>query len=307
MVLKVSFPPGPTLALIFGFRDENLKELESSFGVRAVARGNQVVLTGPRPAVEAAAACLEKARESRSALSPETIRARSRGVPDDALSVETPRQRIVPRGPRQEAYVKAIRESDVVLGVGPAGTGKTYLAVGCAIASMVARRVERIILARPVVEAGERLGFLPGDIQEKVNPYMRPLHDALKDMLEGAALRRFLDEEIIEIAPLAYMRGRTLNNAFVILDEAQNTTIEQMKMFLTRLGTGSRAVVTGDVTQVDLPPHVTSGLVHAAGILKGVPGTEVVRFLPADVVRHPLVQRILEKYEKASGRGRRTA
>jgi phosphate starvation-inducible PhoH-like protein len=193
--------------------------------------------------------------------------------------------------------VRAIRTADVVFGVGPAGTGKTYLAVGCALSAFAAGVVSRIILVRPVVEAGERLGFLPGDIKEKVNPYMRPLYDALQDMMEQVALRRLMEEEVIEIAPLAYMRGRTLNKAFVILDEAQNTTIEQMKMFLTRMGLGSRMVITGDVTQIDLPRETPSGLVNAARILAGIPDIRIVNFLSADVVRHELVRRILGAYE----------
>ena len=327
MTARVIFPPGPSLSLIFGFREENLRELEATFGVRIISRGNQALIRGQRRAVEAAQRFLERARDSGDVVSPGEVRlqgpprgrkhggaetgAAPQGAPQSGAGIPagnailTPRQHIMPRGPRQEAYIKAIRECGVVFGVGPAGTGKTYLAVGCALATLLERRVERIILARPVVEAGERLGFLPGSVEEKVNPYMRPLHDALKDMLDLAALRRLVEQEVIEIAPLAYMRGRTLNKAFVILDEAQNTTIEQMKMFLTRLGVGSRAVVTGDITQVDLPRNVTSGLIHALSVLRGVRDTAVIRFLPADVVRHELVQRILEKYELDSARNRR--
>jgi phosphate starvation-inducible PhoH-like protein len=318
VVSRVTFPPGPSLSLIFGFHEENLRELESSFGVRIVARGNQAVIKGPRLAVEAAQRFLEQARDSGDVLSPGLVRVSGAGratsgkrgkepaaASAPAAFIHTPRQRIVPRGPRQAAYVRAILDCGIVFGVGPAGTGKTYLAVGCAIAALLDRKVDRIILVRPVVEAGERLGFLPGGVEEKVNPYMRPLHDALTGMLDVHGFRRLLEQGTIEMAPLAYMRGRTLDRAFVILDEAQNTSIEQMKMFLTRLGTGSQAVVTGDITQIDLPKNTTSGLVHALSILRDVEGTAVVRFLPADVVRHELVQRILERYEEATRRGRR--
>ena len=217
---------------------------------------------------------------------------------ETATTIKTPRQMIMPRGERQANYVKAIRAHDVVFGLGPAGTGKTYLAVGCALEAFTAQQVQRIILVRPVVEAGERLGFLPGDIHEKVNPYMRPLVDALADMLERATLQRLLEQEVIEIAPLAYMRGRTLNKAFVILDEAQNTTSEQMKMFLTRLGAESKAVVTGDTTQIDLPENKRSGLTEAEGLFKDIEGLSFCYFTEVDIVRHPLVQAIVRAYER---------
>ena len=312
MVAKVLFGAGPGLALLFGYREENLRQIETILGVKVVARGNEVTVKGPKAAVEAAKRVLERMRDGSSgSFSSEEVRtmasgrggtkgASARETPERSLVIHTPRGVVSPRGIRQEEYVRAIRSSDIVLGVGPAGTGKTYLAVGCALSSFVARQVERIILVRPVVEAGERLGFLPGDVQEKVNPYMRPLYDALQDMIDLPALRRLLQQEVIEIAPLAYMRGRTLNRAFIILDEAQNTTIEQMKMFLTRLGGESRMVVTGDVTQIDLPKETRSGLVHAAGLLCGAAGIRIVNFLPDDVVRHHLVQRILGLYEKAN-------
>ena len=309
MIARVTFPPGPSLSLVFGFHEENLRELEDTFNVRVTARGNQAIIRGARRQVESAVRFLEVARSEsqKSAARPGRPHGISRGgdrtprppagfSPVPALP-HPPVRRVIPRGPRQEAYVEAIRAYDVVFGVGPAGTGKTYLAVSSAIAALAERRVERIILTRPVVEAGEKLGFLPGDIREKVDPYMRPLHDALKDMMDHAAVHRMVEQEVIEIAPLAFMRGRTLNNAFVILDEAQNTSIEQMKMFLTRLGTGSKAVVTGDTTQIDLPKTTASGLVHAVNILKDMKGTEIIRFLPDDVVRHELVQRILSRYE----------
>ncbi len=320
MVAKVSFTPGPTLALLFGFREENLKQIEASLGVAIGARGNEVAVRGERPAVERAVRVLETMKRGGGPWTPQAIRdlvagsragaerAAAEARPGAALEpIRTPRGSIIPRGDRQSKYVRAIRSASAVFGLGPAGTGKTYLAVGCALEAYAAGDADRIVLTRPVVEAGERLGFLPGDVQEKVNPYMRPLYDALADMLDPPALRRLLQQETIEIAPLAFMRGRTLNRSFIILDEGQNTTVEQMKMFLTRLGAGSRAVITGDVTQIDLPRDVPSGLIHAAEILRDVPGLEIVRFGPEDVVRHELIARILESYARADKAGRRGA
>ena len=314
MTGKVLFSSGPSLALLFGYHEENLRQLETSLGVRVTARGNEVTVRGAKAAVGTAIRVLHQMRSATAPVTPEAIRAlaggqgqaapaaRPGGVAD--LTIRTPREIIQPRGEHQAEYVRAIRSCDIVFGVGPAGTGKTYLAVGCALQAYASQAADRIILVRPVVEAGERLGFLPGDVQEKVNPYMRPLYDALSDMLEPATLHRLLQQETIEIAPLAYMRGRTLNKAFIILDEAQNTTTEQMKMFLTRLGVGSRAVVTGDITQIDLPKEAPSGLIHAVDLLKDVEGLAIVRFTPADVVRHELVQRILASYERAGRDGR---
>ena len=316
MIARVTFPPGPSLSLVFGFHEENLRELEETFNVRVTARGNQAIIRGARRQVESAVRFLEIARNESQQTQPRPVRSHSLAPSRGAGKASrfpavhhagpaippSPIARIIPRGPRQEAYIEAIRAYDVVFGIGPAGTGKTYLAVSCAVAALAERRVERIILTRPVVEAGERLGFLPGDIREKVDPYMRPLHDALQDMMDHAAVHRMVEQEVIEIAPLAFMRGRTLNKAFVILDEAQNTSVEQMKMFLTRLGNGSKAVITGDTTQIDLPKATTSGLVHAVSILKGLKGSEIIRFLPDDVVRHELVQRILSRYEAETAR-----
>jgi len=205
---------------------------------------------------------------------------------------------ISPKSLNQREYLDAIRESDMTFGIGPAGTGKTYLAVAMAVGALARREVKRIVLTRPAVEAGEKLGFLPGDLAEKINPYLRPLYDALHDMLDFAKVQDYQETGIIEIAPLAFMRGRTLNDAFIILDEAQNTTPEQMKMFLTRLGFGSKVVITGDVTQIDLPTHSNSGLLHARTILKGVKGVKVITFDEHDVVRHPLVGRIVQAYDK---------
>jgi phosphate starvation-inducible PhoH-like protein len=202
----------------------------------------------------------------------------------------------------QRNYVEAIQKNDIVFGVGPAGTGKTYLAVAMAVAALKKEQVNRIILTRPAVEAGEALGFLPGDLQEKITPYLRPLYDALRDMLDAEEIERSVARQTIEVAPLAYMRGRTLNNAFIILDEAQNSTTEQMLMFLTRLGHGSKAVITGDETQIDLPPHKQSGLLEAHRVLKNTEGIAVIEFGKRDVVRHPLVQRIIAAYEEHRGR-----
>jgi phosphate starvation-inducible PhoH-like protein len=214
------------------------------------------------------------------------------------------RKQVAPKSVTQRRYLDAIDQFDIVFGVGPAGTGKTYLAMAQAVAYLLSKKVNRIILARPAVEAGEKLGFLPGDLQEKVNPYLRPLYDALYDMLDGERVERLLERGVIEIAPIAFMRGRTLNDAFVILDEAQNTTSEQMKMFLTRLGFGSKAVVTGDVTQIDLPAGRTSGLVESLKVIKGIDGISTIYFDERDVVRHSLVQQIVKAYEAYSSQAK---
>lgn len=218
----------------------------------------------------------------------------------DAVFISGPRRNIAPKSLNQREYVNALRETPIVFGVGPAGTGKTYLAVAAALSMLLSKKVKRIILTRPAVEAGERLGFLPGDLAEKVNPYLRPLYDALHDMLDFEKVAEMMESGVIEIAPLAFMRGRTLNDSFIILDEAQNTTPEQMKMFLTRLGFGSRMAITGDITQIDLPlgPGVRSGLIHSLEVLKGVEGIKSIYFTKEDVIRHPLVGRIVEAYDK---------
>lgn len=215
----------------------------------------------------------------------------------ESVTIQTRRQHIRPRGANQQEYVARIRDNDINFGVGPAGTGKTYLAVACAVEALEAERIRRILLVRPAVEAGEKLGFLPGDLSQKVDPYLRPLYDALYEMLGFERVEKLIEKNVIEVAPLAYMRGRTLNNAFIILDESQNTTREQMKMFLTRIGFGSTAVITGDASQVDLPRHVQPGLLHALEVLGQVKGIGVTCFEAKDVVRHPLVQRIVEAYE----------
>jgi phosphate starvation-inducible PhoH-like protein len=215
----------------------------------------------------------------------------------EEVSIQTQEKLIRPRGANQVGYMKSIREHDLAFGIGPAGTGKTYLAVASAIDALESERVRRIVLVRPAVEAGERLGFLPGDVSQKVDPYLRPMYDALYDMMGAEQVTRLIERNVIEIAPLAFMRGRSLNESFVILDEAQNTSVEQMKMFLTRIGFGSSAVVTGDITQIDLPIRQESGLKNAMKILEGVSGIAFTLFTPKDVVRHPLVQRIVEAYE----------
>ena len=214
------------------------------------------------------------------------------------ITLRTRKGNIRPRGANQQRYVKAILDNDINFGIGPAGTGKTYLAVAAAVDALEREQVRRILLVRPAVEAGEKLGFLPGDLAQKIDPYLRPLYDALYEMLGFETVARLIEKQVIEIAPLAYMRGRTLNNSFIILDESQNTTLEQMKMFLTRIGFGSTAVITGDVTQVDLPRGTKSGLAHVIKVLKDVPGISFTHFQPKDVVRHPLVQRIVEAYER---------
>ena len=215
-----------------------------------------------------------------------------------AITLRTRKGVIRPRGGNQQSYVKSILEHDINFGIGPAGTGKTFLAVACAVDALEREQVQRILLVRPAVEAGEKLGFLPGDLSQKIDPYLRPLYDALYEMLGFEHVMRLVEKQVIEVAPLAYMRGRTLSNSFIILDESQNTTIEQMKMFLTRIGFGSTAVITGDITQVDLPRGTASGLIHVSKVLSDVPGIGFTYFKSSDVVRHPLVQRIVEAYEK---------
>jgi phosphate starvation-inducible PhoH-like protein len=299
------------LESLFGTHDENLRLLESALQVSVQVADDALEIEGSQEGVERAGQILEDyshlIREGQT-FSNGDLHGYLRVVTDDAsLSfravVMTGKQRnfgrrtIQPKSATQRRYMEAIDQHDMVFGVGPAGTGKTYLAVAMGVASLLARRVNRIVLARPAVEAGERLGFLPGTLQEKVDPYMRPLYDALYDLLEAEKVERYLERRIIEIAPVAFMRGRTLNDSFVILDEAQNTTGEQMKMFLTRLGFNSKAVITGDVTQIDLPAGKRSGLLEAIDVVTGIAGTSFVFFNDKDVVRHSLVQRIIKAYE----------
>jgi phosphate starvation-inducible PhoH-like protein len=306
--LVVPFEDNRHLNRLLGEYDGHLALLEERLGIEAQAHGNMVTLTGPSAACETARDVLEKLyariRQGED-IGPGDVdgllrHAGNDAAPSDGLAQVRTRRRIVTaRSPVQGAYIQALQRVDLVFGVGPAGTGKTYLAVAYAAQCLERGLVDRIVLSRPAVEAGERLGFLPGDMREKVDPYLRPLYDALYDVLPQAKVERDLDTGIIEIAPLAFMRGRTLAHSFVILDEAQNTTSMQMKMFLTRLGEGSKMAVTGDPSQVDLPPGQRSGLEEAVGLLSGIRGIEAVRFTSADVVRRDLVARIVDAYDHA--------
>lgn len=293
-----------------GPHDQNLRLVRQRYQVQIIVRGLTVTCTGEEaePVHALLTSLLDEARTSGD-LTREQVLATLDGVRPLSGSEAPPREElglldgIKLRSEGQRRYVAQLRKHDLVFAVGPAGTGKTFLAVLMAVQSLKVGRVRRIVLCRPAVEAGEKLGYLPGDFQAKVNPYMRPLYDALYALLDYDTVKRYMEREVIEVAPLAYMRGRTLSDAFVILDEAQNTTRAQMKMFLTRMGEGSKIVVTGDVTQVDLPPGVTSGLVHAQSILKGVQGIGFTALTAADVVRHALVGRIVKAYEGRKGRG----
>lgn len=307
------------LFFLGGNQDENFKLMEGVLGVKIVARGNEIWISGRMEDVESTVKLLMdlmelfrrdkslSARDVRFAIN--SLRNRDdlnfKEILSDVVQITARGKQIKPKTPGQKRYVDAIRSNDIVFGIGPAGTGKTYLAVAMATAALNAKAYSRIILTRPAVEAGERLGFLPGDLQEKVNPYLKPLYDALYDILGADVFTKFMEKGIIEVAPLAYMRGRTLDDSFVILDEAQNTTEEQMKMFLTRLGFGSKAVVTGDITQIDLPNGRSSGLQKVQFILKGIEGIEFIYLSEKDVVRHPLVQKIVKAYERyeAADRG----
>jgi phosphate starvation-inducible protein PhoH and related proteins len=305
--LTLTFEDNRKLPNILGQHDQNLALIEHRLKVELAPRGNQITIRGSADAAETARQVLldlyTKAMRGVDITRGEvdgTIRmteiAQDKTIAGEG--VRTRRKQVMARTPMQRTYIDAIRNHELVFGVGPAGTGKTYLAVACAAEALMNGEVDRIILSRPAVEAGERLGFLPGDMKEKIDPYLRPLYDALYDMMPPSLVEKGLAEKQIEIAPLAFMRGRTLSSAFIILDEAQNTTPQQMKMFLTRLGEGSRMVVTGDPTQVDLPNGVTSGLSEALGVLKGVKGIAQVPFTAEDIVRHQLVGRIVQAYEK---------
>ena len=300
---------------LLGFNDQNLRMLETMFECEAYLRGSELILVGDKQAVrdmeQTVFRMISAVQEGRS-LAVGEIGEIARGVREGAYTEAmdgesqsggvylTGLKKVVkPRGPVQKKYLKSIMDNDIVVGIGPAGTGKTYLAVAAAIDHLNKKRVKRIILARPAVEAGEKLGFLPGDMQEKVDPYLRPLYDALNDMMNQENLLRCLDNGTVEIAPIAYMRGRTLHEAFVILDEAQNATRMQMKMFLTRLGVSSKAVITGDKTQIDLPTNSMSGLVQIEDILRGIDGIDICYFDDADVVRHRLVKDIIRAYREA--------
>jgi len=309
--------PEEGIETLFGAFDENLKQLESHFGVEIRTQGSDLLVQGDPSDV----AKVERTIQELSALLREgyrisngDVRTAAQLVSQDAgvalrdyfvkgAVTSAGRRQVAPKSLNQRRYLEAIEAHDIVFGVGPAGTGKTYLAMAQAVSALLAKKVNRIILARPAVEAGEKLGFLPGDLQEKVNPYLRPLYDALYDMMDAERVERLLERGTVEIAPLAFMRGRTLNDSFVILDEAQNTTSEQMKMFLTRLGFGSKAVVTGDITQIDLPAGRPSGLVEALKIVSQVDGIAFIYFDERDVVRHKLVQAIVKAYEAFSQGG----
>jgi phosphate starvation-inducible protein PhoH and related proteins len=316
-VRRISVPE-EGIATLFGSYDENLKHLESLFHVRIRTQGHDLIVDGEDPGpdrVDRVVGQLSQLVKDGYKLSNADVKTASEMVArDDEVDLRdhflkgtltaAGRKRIAPKSVNQRKYLEAIEQHDIVFGIGPAGTGKTYLAMAQAVAFLLAKKVSRIILARPAVEAGEKLGFLPGDLQEKVNPYLRPLYDALHDMLDVERVERYIERGTIEIAPIAFMRGRTLNDAFVILDEAQNTTSEQMKMFLTRIGFGTKAVITGDVTQIDLPQGRTSGLVEAMKVVGNIEGISFVHFDDRDVVRHKLVQQIVKAYEAfTSGNG----
>jgi len=300
------------LETLFGVHDQNIKYLESLLDVRIDARGQDVSIDGDPADVETAQRILEDFsdlfKEGKQFTDKELREAFAQIAEDRAFSLRdyftktrfnpAGKKQVAPKSVNQRKYIQAIQDNDVVFGIGVAGTGKTYLAVAMAVQALMQKQVNRIVLARPAVEAGEKLGFLPGDLQDKVDPYLRPLYDALFDLIDYERVTRLLEKRVIEVAPLAFMRGRTLSDAFIILDEAQNTTSEQMKMFLTRIGFGSKAVITGDVTQVDLPTGKRSGLIEAERILSNLDGIEFVYFTDKDVVRHKLVQMIIRAYEE---------
>jgi phosphate starvation-inducible protein PhoH and related proteins len=314
---KVTVPDEGAESL-FGTYDENLKHLESIFNVRIRTSGSELIVEGDPAEVARAEKVLDQLStliRGGYRLAKGDVRTAAQLVAQDenveladyflrSSTKTSGKRQVVPKSVTQKKYLDTIEQHDIVFGIGPAGTGKTYLAMAQAVSFLLSKRVSRIILARPAVEAGEKLGFLPGDLQEKVNPYLRPLYDALYDMIDLDRAERLLERGTIEVAPIAFMRGRTLNDAFVILDEAQNTTSEQMKMFLTRLGFGSKAVITGDVTQIDLPTGRTSGLVEAMKVIGHVPGISFIHFDEKDVVRHTLVQQIVKAYEAYGGGSR---
>ncbi|MDR1788896.1 MAG: PhoH family protein [Opitutaceae bacterium] len=312
-VTTLHFPSPRHLQQLYAGREDNLAWLEKRLGVRLTARDGALMIDAPS---RQAAATVEKLLDLLARARAQGLRVRTpdflrfaektasgqaaelEALLDNPLVIQTRRKTVVPKTLSQKLYLQSVLQNPLVFGIGPAGTGKTYLAVAAAVSLLLKNEVERIILTRPAVEAGEALGFLPGDLREKILPYLRPLHDALNDMLDPAETAALSEKGVIEIAPLAYMRGRTLPRACVILDEAQNTTPEQMMMFLTRLGEDSRMIVTGDITQVDLPRHKQSGLLEVGSVLRGVPGVEFHEFSGGDVIRHPLVQRIIEAYER---------
>ncbi|MDZ4820177.1 MAG: PhoH family protein [Planctomycetota bacterium] len=316
---NISVLDSKTLLALFGPRDQYLRKIRAALGVVISARDDRIQIEGEPAAVAQATSVIEQLTaiaHRHGEISPHDVAKVLSGVtgqpladqhaPIDGLSAG---RMVKPRTAGQAEYVQAITDNDLVFCIGPAGTGKTYLAVALAVAALRQERIRKIVLVRPAVEAGESLGFLPGDLQAKINPYLRPLLDALREMMDYELVKRLKDQDVIEMIPLAYMRGRTLNDAFIILDEAQNTTVAQMKMFLTRMGQNSKIVVSGDTTQVDLPAHTKSGLIDGLGRLRGIPGYCEVKLGKADIVRHPLVQKIVEAYEEdddASSRRRRS-
>jgi phosphate starvation-inducible PhoH-like protein len=324
--VQLQFEDNRLLPSLYGEHDRNLARIEAQLGVSMATRGNRIAISGPAGAVEIARAALTALydrlkrglevdqheidaaiRLARDAEAGQDGPSLFGPLATEDLALRTRKRHVTPRSPAQADYVRAMHSHDLVFGLGPAGTGKTYLAVAMAVTMMLKGRIDRLVLSRPAVEAGERLGFLPGDLKEKVDPYLRPLYDALYDMLPGDQVMNRLQSGDIEVAPLAFMRGRTLSNCFVILDEAQNTSPVQMKMFLTRLGENSRMVVTGDLTQVDLPAGARSGLTDAIETLSGVEGIAAIRFTEADVVRHPLVTRMVKAYEARERRPGKSA
>jgi len=318
-VERLEFPDARHVQTLLGERETHLRELAKVLrDVELSSRGNAVQVRGDPVGVELAAEVLRQLYgliqegyplfradvDHAVRILKANRKARLRDIFLDAVFIASDRRVISPKSVAQKAYIEAIRNYDIVFGIGPAGTGKTYLAMAMAVAALSKRQVNRIILTRPAVEAGEKLGYLPGTLFEKVNPYLRPLYDALHHMMDFEKASKMLEKGVIEVAPLAFMRGRTLDDSFVILDEAQNTTSDQMKMFLTRLGFDSKAVITGDVTQTDLPPGKVSGLVEVQDVLRDVPGIQFCHFTRGDVVRHPLVQEIIEAYESRAPRSR---
>jgi len=322
MTTNVTLEPNDTrrLAALCGPFDQNLKHLEKRIGVQLRSRGNLFQIRGPEQRVKIAGAVLSqlyRETNARDALEPDLVhlflqesgvdelliaqeKERAGQAVEPGVVIRTTRKTIKPRGGNQASYVEAIHTHDISFAIGPAGTGKTYLAVACAVEALDSQRIDRILLVRPAVEAGEKLGFLPGDIAQKIDPYLRPLYDALYEMMGVERVNKSIERNIIEVAPLAYMRGRTLNNAFIILDESQNTTVTQMMMFLTRIGFGSTAVITGDITQIDLPQGQNSGLINVRNVLRGMEGISFTHFRSKDVVRHRLVQKIVDAYAEYS-------
>ena len=310
--VHIQFDDNSLLPLLFGAHDKHLARIEQQLDVSLASRGNHVTIAGPADAAETARTALRnlyKQIKNGESVNESVVDAAVRMAHDDTPGpggglIQIHRKRIAPRSKAQSRYIKAIQDHDMVFAIGPAGTGKTYLAAAMAISHLLEGKVRRLILSRPAVEAGESLGFLPGDLKEKVDPYLAPLYDSLRAMVPEKKLKQLLEKKIVEVIPLAYMRGRTLDNAYMILDEAQNATIMQMKMFLTRLGIGSRAIVTGDITQIDLQRRTDSGLVQVANILKNVDGIGFATLDRSDVVRHPLVMKIIKAYDENHSEGK---